>query len=54
MGTVKLGLNRKYKELIYLDLKEGGEEMRSLLQNLRKLLAEVEGILIDLKNILRV
>lgn len=38
MGTVKLGLNRKYKELIYLDLKEGGEEMRSLLQNLRKLL----------------
>lgn len=34
----KIGLSKRYKELIYLDLKEGGEEMRDLLYELRKLL----------------
>lgn len=37
-NTVKLGISRKYKELIYLDLKEGGEEMRDMLLDLRKVL----------------
>jgi len=35
-NTVHIGISRKYKELIYLDLKEGGEEMRNLLFELRK------------------
>ncbi len=34
----KLGISRKYKELIYLDVKEGGEEMRKMYLDLRKLL----------------
>lgn len=37
-NNTKIGLSRKYKELVYLDLKEGGEEMRDLLFELRKLL----------------
>ena len=37
-NTVRLGISRKYKELIYLDIKEGGEEMRDLLLNLRTIL----------------
>jgi len=36
--TVKIGISKKYKELIYLDLEAGGEEMRNLLLELRKLL----------------
>lgn len=35
-NTVHIGISRKYKELIYLDLKEGGEEMREILFELRK------------------
>lgn len=35
-NTVRIGISRKYKELIYLDLKEGGEEMREILHELRK------------------
>lgn len=35
-NTVHIGISRKYKELIYLDLKEGGEEMREILYELRK------------------
>lgn len=30
LGKVKLGISRKYKELIYIDLEEGGEEIREL------------------------
>lgn len=37
-NTTRLGISRKYKELIYLDLKEGGEEMRAIVFDLRKLL----------------
>lgn len=37
-NTSKLGISRKYKELIYLDLKEGGEEMRKIYFELRKVL----------------
>lgn len=37
-NTVKLGISRKYKELIYLDLFEGGEEMRNLLLQVMDLL----------------
>jgi len=37
-NTVKLGISRKYKELIYLDLSEGGEEMRNLLLHVMGLL----------------
>lgn len=36
--TVKLGISRKYKELIYLDLLEGGDEMRKLFLKLREFL----------------
>jgi len=38
-NTSRLGISRKYKELIYLDLKEGGEEMRDILFDLRKILS---------------
>jgi 2'-5' RNA ligase len=34
-NTVKLGISRKYKELIYLDLLEGGDEMRKIFMELR-------------------
>jgi 2'-5' RNA ligase len=37
-NTVKLGISRKYKELIYLDVLEGGEEMRELFLELRNTL----------------
>lgn len=30
LGKVKLGISRKYRELVYIDLEEGGEEMREL------------------------
>ncbi len=35
-ATVKVGISRNYKELVYLELKDGGEEMRELLLQLRK------------------
>ena len=37
-NTVKLGISRRYKELIYLDLLEGGDEMRKLFLELEKTL----------------
>jgi 2'-5' RNA ligase len=37
-NTVKLGISRKYKELIYLDILEGGEEMREFFLELRNTL----------------
>jgi 2'-5' RNA ligase len=37
-NTVRLGMSRKYKELIYLDVQEGGDKMRDLLFELRSTL----------------
>lgn len=37
-NTVKLGISRRYKELIYLDLLEGGDEMRKLFLELEQVL----------------
>lgn len=39
LNTVRLGISRKYKELIYFDVKEGGDSMRDMVLNLRKLLS---------------
>lgn len=36
LGKVKLGISRKYKELVYLDINEGGEKLRELLHVVRK------------------
>jgi 2'-5' RNA ligase len=37
-NKVKLGISRKYKELIYMDLLEGGEDMRKLYLELKNIL----------------
>ena len=37
-NTVRLGISRKYKELVYLDTKEGGDVMRATLLDMRKAL----------------
>jgi len=37
-NTVRLGISRKYKELIYLDVQEGGDKMRDLIFSLRSTL----------------
>ncbi len=37
-NTVKLGISKRYKELIYLDLLEGGDEMRKLFLELEQTL----------------
>jgi 2'-5' RNA ligase len=37
-GTVKVGISRKYKELVYLEVVEGGEELRKLLLEVRRYL----------------
>ncbi|MBP6976257.1 2'-5' RNA ligase family protein [Candidatus Dojkabacteria bacterium] len=34
-NSIKVGISRNYKELVYLDLKEGGEELRKLLLQVR-------------------
>jgi 2'-5' RNA ligase len=34
-NCIKVGISRNYKELVYLDLKEGGEELRELLLQVR-------------------
>lgn len=39
-NTSRLGISRKYKELIYLDVKEGGEEMREMYLDIRKFLGK--------------
>ncbi len=39
-NTGKLGISRKYKELVYLDVKEGGEEMRKMYLDIRKFLGK--------------
>lgn len=38
LGNVKVGISRSYRELIYIDLKEGGEQLRELLLKVRKTL----------------
>ena len=40
-NTVKLGITRRYKELIYLDLLEGGDEMRKLFLELEHVLKTI-------------
>ena len=35
--TVKVGISRNYKELVYLDLEQGGEELRELLLQVREI-----------------
>lgn len=37
-NTVKLGISRRYKELVYLDTKDGGDVMRAILLDMRKAL----------------
>ncbi len=37
-NTVRLGISRKYKELVYLDTKDGGDIMRAMLLDMRKVL----------------
>jgi len=37
-NTVKLGISRRYKELVYLDTKDGGDIMRAILLDMRKAL----------------
>lgn len=36
-NSIKLGISRKYRELLYLDLLEGGDEMRQLHLELRNI-----------------
>lgn len=43
-NSVKLGISRKYRELLYLDLLEGGEEMRQLYLELKKLTGTKEDV----------
>lgn len=38
LGRVKLGISRKYKELIFMEVQEGGDNMRELCLELRKIL----------------
>lgn len=37
LGKVRLGISRKYKELVYIDVKDGGEQLRDLLHEVRKI-----------------
>jgi 2'-5' RNA ligase len=37
-GKVKLGISKKYKELVYIDINEGGEELRELFLTTSRLL----------------
>jgi len=43
-NSVKLGISRKYRELIFLDFLEGGEQMRELYLQLKQLLNEKSDI----------
>lgn len=36
LGKVKLGISRKYRELVYIDINDGGEELRELLLAARR------------------
>lgn len=37
LGNIKLGISRKYKELVYLDVAQGGEDLRKLYLELKKI-----------------
>ncbi len=39
-GTVKVGISRGYKELVYLDIQEGGEQLRELILDVRKYIGD--------------
>lgn len=43
-NSVKLGISRKYRELIYLDFLEGGEQMRELYLQLKQISGEKSDI----------
>jgi len=43
-NAVKLGITRKYRELIYLDVLEGGEQMREIYLQLKHLLKNKEDV----------
>lgn len=43
-NSVKLGISRKYRELIYLDLLEGGEQMREIYLQLKQILKNKEDV----------
>ncbi len=43
-NSVKLGISRKYRELLYLDLLEGGDEIRELYLQLREITGAKEDI----------
>lgn len=43
-NSIKLGISRKYRELIFLDFLEGGEQMRELYLQLKQLLNEKSDI----------
>lgn len=43
-NSVKLGISRRYRELLYLDLLEGGDEMRQLYFELKKLTGTKEDV----------
>ncbi len=38
LGKVRVGISRKYKELVYIDINNGGEELRELLHEIRKVI----------------
>ncbi len=44
LNSVKLGISRKYRELIYLDALEGGDEIRQLYLELKKITGAKEDI----------
>ncbi len=42
LGKVKLGISRKYRELVYIDIVDGGEELREILHQLRAILKGID------------
>lgn len=42
LGKVRLGISRKYRELVYLDIVDGGEELREILHQLRSILKGID------------
>lgn len=36
LSSIKVGISRNYKELVYIDINEGGEELRELLLRVRE------------------
>ena len=44
-NTVKVGISRNYQELVYLDLSQGGEELREYYSQVRRVLGEKDSSL---------